>query len=123
MRSFLCGLGVVALAACSPNFATPEGFPALYVSPDNGNVLVFAEPDLDFSHYRKVLVEPTRVRLPQEGTTAATEEETAELTAYVDEQLRQSLAKSFEIVDTPADDVLRIRFSIVGAEPTTKAPW
>lgn len=121
MRSLLCGLGVAALAACSPKLTTPEGFPALYVSPDNGNVLVFAEPDLDFSHYRKVLIEPTRVRLPQEGTAAATADETAELTAYVDERLRQSLAKSFEIVDTPAHDVLRIRFSIVGAEPTKKA--
>ena len=121
MRSLLCGLGVVALAACSPKLTTPEGFPALYVSPDNGNVLVFAEPDLDFSQYRKVLIEPTRVSLPQEGTAAATEDETAELSGYVDSQLRQNLAKSFEIVDTPADDVLRIRFSIVGAEPTKKA--
>ena len=67
------------------------------------------------------MIEPTRVRLPQEGTAAATADETAELTAYVDERLRQSLAKSFEIVDTPAHDVLRIRFSIVGAEPTKKA--
>ena len=121
MRSLLCGLGVVTLAACSPKLTTPEGFPALYVSPDNGNVLIFAKPDLDFSHYRKVLIEPTRVKLPQEGTAAATEDETAQLAAYVDERLRQSLAKLFEIVDTPADDVLRIRFSIVGAEPTNKA--
>jgi hypothetical protein len=106
------------LSGCAPKLQTPEGFPNLYVSPDDDDVLVFAKPDLDFGRYRKIHLEPTRARLPG-GAPAP--EGARELATYVDSKLRENLRQSFEIVDAPAADVLRIRFTIVSAEPTSKA--
>lgn len=116
----LVGL-LVALAGCAPKLTTPEGFPALYVSPDNDNVLVFAKPGLDFSHYRMVLLEPPEVRLPPDVDGVDIEAVQRELATYVDGKLNEHLSGSFQIVDQPAPDVLRIRFRIVGAEATSKA--
>lgn len=111
---------LLALAGCAPKLATPEGYPALYVSPDNDNVLVFAKPGLDFSSYRRVMLEPTEVHFPDaDGIDIEAVEK--ELATYVDTKLNEHLSKSFEIVGKPAPDVLRIRFRIVGAEPTSKA--
>jgi hypothetical protein len=107
-----------ALAACAPKLQAPEGFPNLYVSPDDDNVLVFAKPDLDFGRYSKIHLEPTRAQLP--GGAPATEG-SRELAAYADAKLRENLQRSFELVAAPADDALRIRFTIVSAEATSKA--
>jgi hypothetical protein len=113
-------LMLLGLAGCAPKLATPEGYPTLYVSPENDNVLVFAKPGLDFSPYRRVMLEPTEVHLP---STAGIDIEAVqkELATYVDRRLNEHLSNSFEIVGTPGPDVLRIRFRIVGAEATSKA--
>ena len=111
---------LLALVGCAPKLATPEGYPTLYVSPDNDNVLVFAKPGLDFSPYRRVMIEPTEVHLPDaEGIDIEAVQK--ELANYVDAKLNEKLSRSFEIVAKPAPDVLRIRFRIVGAEATSKA--
>ena len=112
-------VGVVAslaLTGCAPKLTTPEGFPTLYVSPDNSNVMVFAKPDLNLAPYRKVYLEPTSVKLPDDAAAEA-----SQIAGYLDEQLRKNLSRSFELVSAPGADVLRMRFSIVGAEPTSKA--
>jgi len=116
----LAGL-LLALMGCSPKLTTPEGFPTLYVSPDNDNVLVFAKPGLDFSSYRKVMLEPTEVRLPPDVDGIDIEAVQKELATYVDRKLKEQLSRSFQIVDQPGPDVLRIRFRIVRAEATSKA--
>jgi len=112
---------LLALTGCAPKLTTPEGYPTLYVSPDNDNVLVFTKPGLDFSSYRKVMLEPTSVRLPPDIEGVDIEAVQRELATYVDGKLKEHLSKSFEIVNEPAPDVLRIRFRIVGAEATSKA--
>lgn len=116
----LVGL-LLALAGCAPKLTTPEGYPTLYVSPDNDNVLVFAKPGLDFSSYRKIMLEPTEVRLPPDVEGVDIEALQKELATYVDGKLNEHLSRSFQIVDQPGPDVLRIRFRIVGAEATSKA--
>jgi len=112
---------VCALGACAPKLTAPEGFPALYVSPEDDDVLVFAKPGLDLSAYRKVYLEPTQVRVPGRDTPDTADAETLELARYVDEKLRENLSRGFELVDRPGTGVLRIRFSVVDAEPTSKA--
>ncbi len=107
------------LTGCSPKLVAPEGYPSLYVSPDNDDVLGVAMRGLDLRNYRKIHLEPTQVRLP--GDAAASVADAQELAAYVDAKLRENLAGAFELVDAPADDALRIRFSVVDAEPTKKA--
>jgi hypothetical protein len=107
---------VVGLSACSPKLQTPEGYPTLYVSPDNSNVLVFAKPHLDLSAYRSIHIDPITVKLPADAAGDADQ-----VASYLDAQLRANLSKSFTLVDQPGPDVLRLRFSVVGAEPTSKA--
>lgn len=115
-------LGLSALAGCTkPGFVAPEGYPQLYVSPDNSNVLLFTRPNLDLSGFRKVLLEPTEIRIQDEtGVHTAQDSGASELAAYVDTRLRAELSRSFELVDAPAPDVLRIRFRILDAQPTSK---
>lgn len=121
-RRTITMLGLLfALTGCAPKLTTPEGYPTLYVSPDNDNVLVFTKPGLDFSSYRKVMLEPTSVRLPPDIEGVDIEAVQRELATYVDSKLKEHLARSFQIVNEPAPDVLRIRFRIVGAEATSKA--
>jgi hypothetical protein len=111
---------LLGLAGCAPELATPDGHPARYVLPENDNVLVFAEPGPDFSPYRRVMLEPTEVHLPNaEGIDI--EAVQRELAKFVDIKLNEHLSKSFEIVGKPGPDFLRIRFRIVGAEATSKA--
>ena len=112
-------LGSFMVAGCSPKLVAPEGYPSLYVSPENDDVLVFAKPGLDLRGYRKIHLEPTQARLP--GDAAASDEDAKELAVYVDAKLRENLGRAFDLVDAPADDVLRIRFTVVDAEPTKKA--
>lgn len=118
--SLMLSVLLLALVGCAPKLATPEGYPTLYVSPDNDNVLVFAKPGLDLSSYRRVMLEPTEGHLPDaEGIDIEAVQK--ELANYVDAKLNEKLSRSFEIVANPAPDVLRIRFRIVGAEATSKA--
>ena len=78
---------LLALTGCAPKLTTPEGYPTLYVSPDNDNVLVFTKPGLDFSSYRKVMLEPTSVRLPPDIEGVDIEAVQRELATYVDGKL------------------------------------
>lgn len=110
------------LAGCaSPKLTAPSDYPQLYVSPDDSNVLLFTRPDLDLSGYRRILLEPTEIRIQDEtGVHAPIDAGASELAAYVDKRLREELSKSFELVEAPAPDVLRIRFRILDAKPTSK---
>lgn len=112
----------VFLAGCGkPALVAPDDYPQLYVSPDNSNVLLFTRPDLDLSPYRKILLEPTEIRVQDEtGVHDADESGAREVAAYADERLRAELSKSFELVDAAAPDVLRIRFRVLDAKPTSK---
>jgi hypothetical protein len=67
---------------------------------------------------RRAVPRPSQARLPGDRVAPA---EAQELAVYVDPQLREKLSRSFELVDAPADDVLRIRFIVVDAEPTNDA--
>ncbi|MCU0974950.1 MAG: DUF3313 domain-containing protein [Steroidobacteraceae bacterium] len=115
-------LGLLALAGCgNPKLVAPDDYPQLYVSPDDSNVLLFTKPGLDLSGYRKVLLEPTEIRIQDEtGVHAAQDAGASEVAAYADTRLRAELSRSFELVDTPAADVLRIRFRVLDAKPTSK---
>jgi hypothetical protein len=113
---------LLLLAGCaSPKLTAPSDYPKLYVSPDDSNVLLFTKPDLDLSGYRKILLEPTEIRTQDEtGVHAPADAGASELATYVDKRLRDELSKSFELVDAPEPDVLRIRFRILDAKPTSK---
>lgn len=110
------------LTGCmSPRLTAPSDYPQLYVSPDDSNVLLFTKPELDLSGYRKVLLEPTEIQVQDEsGVHAAKDAGASEVAAYADKRLRAELSRSFKLVDAPAPDVLRIRFRVLDAKPTSK---
>ena len=122
-KTLLVALTAVAtLSGCAkPILTAPTGYPHLYVSPDDSNVLLFTRPGLDLSGYRKVLLEPTEIQVQDEsGVHSAQDAGASEVAAYADRRLREELSRSFELVDAPDRDVLRIRFRILDAQPTSK---
>jgi hypothetical protein len=107
---------VDAPLAGSDGYAFPEAPHACFEDADRR-----VNRGLDLSGYRKVLLEPTEIKVQDEsGLHSAQDAGASEVAAYADRRLREELSRSFELVDAPDRDVLRIRFRILDAQPTSK---
>lgn len=113
----------LVLAGCSSNstLKPPAGYPKLVVSADEPNTLVFVKPGLDLSGYRKIWIEPVRVRAQGLAEAEVKDAEAQELAAYTREAFTRALAKRFEVASAAAPDVLRIRLTITDLQPTGAA--
>lgn len=111
------------LAGCSSatKLTPPSEYPKLTVSADESNTLIFTKPGLDLSGYKKIWIEPVRVRAKGLAEADVKDGEAQELAAYTQQAFKEALAKRFEITSSIAPDVLRIRLLITDLQPTGAA--
>jgi hypothetical protein len=123
LRTLAVALLVVGVAGCAtPTLRAPEDYPRLTVDASDDSILVFSKPGIDFSGFRKVMVEPVRMQARAGDKDQPVTSKEAQLIAeYMRTTVTAQLAKEFTIVDAPAPDVLRIRFTVTDLQPTSAA--
>lgn len=124
MRFPFAALLAITLAACSatPKLSVPEDFPQLTLKADEENTLSFADPKARFEQYNKLYIAPVKVEHGN-GTTMQ-EVDVAEakvIAVYMQNALKNTLSKEFEMVEQPGKDVLSIKFRIIDLQPTSAA--
>ncbi|MDZ7651757.1 MAG: DUF3313 domain-containing protein [Burkholderiaceae bacterium] len=106
----------------APTLKAPGDYPQLTVDASDDSILVFTQPGLDLSGFRKVLVEPVRMQARAGGKDEPVTTKEAQLIAeYLRTTVSGRLGKEFTLVDAPAADVLRIRFTVTDLQPTGAA--
>jgi hypothetical protein len=119
----VCAVGaLVVLAGCAggqAGKAMPAGFLRDYSQLREGKegeaLLVYVKPDVDFRKYTKILLEPVTVWKTKD-TTGISAIEAALLADELDDEVRISLDRDYELVKTAGPDVLRIRAAITEAK-------
>ena len=119
----LIGL-LLALAGCATTEQTPSvevsGFLKDYSQLKEGRgdqaLLVYINPQADFSRYQKVIVDPVTVWY-REGSDLSDvpREELQRLANYLETAMRKQLQLDFELVERPEPGTLRIRTAITEA--------
>jgi hypothetical protein len=122
--SALLALGL-ALAACATTEQTRDlrysGFLKNYAQLSPGQrgqaMLVYVNPDADFSAYDKIIIDPVTVwRTMGSNIPSLTPEETQKLANYLYWATRKRLESDYEIVERRGRDVLRLRVAITEAK-------
>jgi hypothetical protein len=84
-----------------------------------GEAWTYIKPKLDLRHYDSVIVDKTVIyEGPDAQFTGIDKWERPKFGPIVTEEVREALSKSFNVVDKPGANVLRIRFTILGVEKT-----
>jgi len=115
-------VATAALAACAAGQsgkAKPSGFLGDYSKLHAGEkgqaLLVYVDPQVHFSKYRKMMIDPVTIWRSSE-TNDIPPSEVRDLIDDLDDVLRITLDDHFEIVKEPGPDVLRLRVAITEAE-------
>jgi hypothetical protein len=120
----LLALGL-ALAACAATEQTRDlrysGFLKNYAQLSPGQrgqaMLVYVNPDADFSAYDKIIIDPVTVwRTMGSNIPSLTPGETEQLASYLYWATRKRLENDYEIVKRPGRGVLRLRLAITEAK-------
>ena len=113
----------LSLVGCSSSskLTPPAGYPRLSVSADEPNTLIFTKPGLDLSGYKKIWIEPVRVRARGQTEADVKDAEAQELADYTRGAFVQALTKGFEVTSAAGPDVLRIQLTITDLQPTSAA--
>jgi hypothetical protein len=117
------GVAAFLVAGCTtPVLKAPHDYPQLRVDADDNSLLVFSKTGLDFSGYRKVMVEPVRMQARAGDRDEPVTTKEAQLIAeYLRTQVSAALAKEFALASAPGPDVLRIRLTVTDLQPTSAA--
>jgi hypothetical protein len=122
--SALLALGL-ALAACATTEQTRDlrysGFLKNYAQLSPGQrgqaMLVYINPDADFSAYDKLIIDPVTVwRTMGSNIPSLTPDETEQLASYLYWATRKRLESDYEIVERRGRGVLRLRVAITEAK-------
>ena len=119
---------VLLFASCAntgrPRTGFLDDYPSLRNAPEHevafvpDTVDLYLHPDLEQRTYGSVVIDPVVYR-PSAGIDHQPDPEDVEaLTAYFERKLRRTLHPTFEIVDTPRSDSLRIRAAIAEVDPS-----
>jgi hypothetical protein len=114
---------VLVLAGCAAagqsGKAKPSGFLGDYSKLRKGGegeaLLVYVDPNVRFSKYRKMMIDPVTIWRSAE-TSDIPSGEALDLIDDLDDVLRITLDDHYEIVKQPGPDVLRLRVAITEAE-------
>ncbi|MBI5521395.1 MAG: DUF3313 domain-containing protein [Desulfarculus sp.] len=121
------GLGAAwLLAGCAAPQVRPSGFlahhPELKAVPGLESISYWEKPGVKWERYRRLLLEPVRVRLDERQSTR---EMSAEETARLAEALRQAVIKAttdrFPQASAPGPDVLVVRAALTHLKPVNPA--
>lgn len=112
-------LMLAGCAAGQVGKAKPSGFLGDYAKLHAGAkgeaLLVYVDPAVHFSKYRKMMIDPVTIWRSAE-TNALPPDEAQDLIDDLDDVLRITLDDHYEIVKQPGPDVLRLRAAITEAE-------
>ncbi|MDH3997763.1 MAG: DUF3313 domain-containing protein [Desulfuromonadales bacterium] len=115
-------LFLVACAAQKIEVKTTSGFLADYSALAKGGEdqlgLVYEQPGLELSSYKKVMVDHVVLYLnPQSEAQAIQPEQMTKLAEHFHQALINSLQKQYQITDQAGSEVMRIRAAISDVEP------
>lgn len=112
----------LVLGACSAGQAgkaKPSGFLGDYSKLQKGGegqaLLVYVDPQTDFSKYRKLIIDPVTL-WRNADTKDIPPSEAQDLIDDLDDVLRMTLDDDYQLVKQPGPDVLRLRVAITEAE-------
>ncbi len=124
----VCIMLILALTVwgCSQKKTTYSGFlkdySGLQKGPEGGPDLVYKKPGVDFSKYKKVMVEPVVFYLKKDAEAKGIQPKVmAELEDAFEKEIVKELNGAYPMVDKPGPDVLRIRIAITDVEPSNPA--
>lgn len=114
--------GVILSGCTSTSIRIPDDYPRLILKADEANTLVFTKNNLQLGKYTKVYVAPVLIQIGNaQGTKDVSDAEANKLARFAELRLKEHLGKRMTLVNSPAADVLSVRFRILDLEPTSKA--
>ena len=96
-----------------------EDYSLLQKGPEGGPDLVYKKPGVDFSKYKKLIVDKVVFYLKEDAKAKAIQPSVLkELEDAFEQELVKHLNDAYPMVDKPGPDVLRIRIAITDVEPS-----
>jgi hypothetical protein len=87
---------------------------------DNDALLSYWKEGADWSHYKKIIVDPVVIRKTKDsGLNDRPQIESNRLKELFEYRVREELKKSFKLVNKPGADTLRVQLAITDAETST----
>lgn len=126
----LISLLVIVLVGCEATYQARDvetsgflkDYSILKEGVGNEALLVYKNPEANFSKYDKILFEPIELWRPAESDLAELEDEEAQrLGTYLYDSVKKQLEKDWEMVDKPGPGVLRLRGAITEAGDSVTA--
>jgi hypothetical protein len=128
VKTFFVSLVIFMLASCSSKPPPPQsGFLADYpdLKPDrygNQQLLWWENPDFDWKHYQKLMIDPVVIYYhPKARNNEIRPDDLKRLTDEFRNVVIAELGDSFPVVNTPGQDVLRVRAAITEIIPASPA--
>lgn len=98
-----------------------DHYQSLETSKNNQKLKYYERAGVVWGNYKKVLLEPVRVRLSIQADKNVERAELERLARYFERQIHWYLSKKYVFVNEPAPDVLRVRVAITDADPVKPA--
>jgi hypothetical protein len=117
------GIGASALAAPLPTFGgyQVKGFLSDYskIRPAGGDrkTFLYRNPIGDKSRYRKLMIDPIKIRTKDNGWPREGDVQLDELAAYFHQAILKAVSDTYPVVGKPGPDVLRLRIAVTDLEP------
>jgi hypothetical protein len=87
---------------------------------DDDALLSYWKKGTDWSHYKKIIVDPVLIRKTQDsGLNDRPQIESSRLKELFEYQVREALRRDFKLVNKPGPDTLRVQLAITDAETST----
>lgn len=87
---------------------------------DDDALLSYWKKGIDWSHYKKIIVDPVLIRKTQDsGLNDRPQIESSRLKELFEYQVREALRRDFKLVNKPGPDTLRVQLAITDAETST----
>ncbi len=121
IASVLLVLGLLVLQGCAsapPRTGFIPGHVALQPVPEDKSLLWWQHPEFKWQAYRRVILDPVQIQIdPAQAGKKVKMEELQSLADKLRTTVAAELAPEYPVVDTPEEDVLRIRAAITEIDP------
>jgi hypothetical protein len=87
---------------------------------DDDALLSYWKEDADWSHYKKIIVDPVVIRKTRDsGLNDRPQIESSRLKELLEYRVREALRKDFKLVTRPGPNTMRVQLAITDAETST----
>jgi hypothetical protein len=118
-------MGGLLSGGCAQVAATRSGFLTDYsrlrMPTKEARHLLYRRPELMPDSYKRVVLEPTILRLGSGDAAKISASDASELKAYCDTALRKAVGEGREFVTVPEEKTLRVRAAITGLDTSNVA--